>query len=68
MSIRLEADDAQALNLTVEARAALAHRLITSLIDDREIEEAGTVEIERRIEEIESGRATLFLHRLVIGC
>ncbi len=59
MSTQLEAVEAQALNLTVEERARLADRLITSLFEDHDIEEAWAVEVERRIEEIESGRAKL---------
>ena len=59
MSTQLEVVEAQALNLSVDERAKLADRLITSLFEDHEIEEAWDVEVERRIEEIESGRAKL---------
>ncbi|MEO8395649.1 MAG: addiction module protein [Chloroflexota bacterium] len=59
MSTPLEVVEAQALNLSVDERAKLADRLITSLFEDHEIEEAWTAEVERRIEEIESGRAKL---------
>ena len=59
MSTQLEVVEAQALNLSVDERAKLADRLITSLFEDHEIEEAWAVEVERRIEEIESGRAKL---------
>ena len=59
MLTRLEAVEAQALNLSVEERAKFADRLITSLSEDPEIEEAWAVEVEHRIEEIESGRAKL---------
>ncbi len=59
MSTQLEAVEAQALNLSVDERAKLADRLITSLFEDHEIEEAWAGEVERRIEEIESGRAKL---------
>jgi len=51
--------EAQALKLTPEDRAQLADRLITSLFEDHEIESAWAFEVERRIEEIESGRAKL---------
>jgi hypothetical protein len=34
----------------------LADRLIASLFEDQEVEEAWAAEVERRIEEIESGR------------
>ncbi len=59
MSNRLEIVEAQALKLTAEERAQLADRLITSLFEDYEIESAWAAEVERRIEEIESGRAKL---------
>jgi putative addiction module component (TIGR02574 family) len=59
MSSQLETVEAQALKLTAEERARLADRLIASLFEDHEIEEAWAAEVERRIEEVESGRATL---------
>ena len=57
MSNDLEIVEAQALKLSPEERAQLADRLITSLFEDNEIEDAWAAEVERRIEEIESGRA-----------
>ncbi len=59
MSTQLEIIEAQALSLAPEERAQLADRLITSLFDDQDIEEAWAVEVERRIKDIESGRAKL---------
>ncbi len=59
MPDQLEIVEAQALKLTVEERARLADRLIASLSEDSEVEEAWAVEVERRVEEIESGRAKL---------
>lgn len=59
MSSQLETVQAQALQLTPEERVQLADRLLASLFEDREVEEAWAVEVERRIEEIESGRAKL---------
>jgi putative addiction module component (TIGR02574 family) len=59
MSNQLEVVEAQALTLPPEERAQLADRLITSLFEDHEIETSWAEEVERRIEEIESGRATL---------
>ena len=59
MSNQLEIVEAQALKLSAEDRAELADRLLASLFKDNEIEEAWAVEVERRIEEIESGRAKL---------
>ncbi len=59
MATRLKIVEAQALELTSEERAQLADRLIASLFDDQEIEEAWATEVERRVEEIEAGRARL---------
>lgn len=59
MATQLELVEAQALSLTVEERALLADRLIASLFDDQDIEEAWAVEVERRIKNIESGRVKL---------
>lgn len=49
--------EAEAMKLTPEERARLADRLIASLSDNAEIEEAWAAEVERRIAEIEAGRA-----------
>ena len=57
MSSRLEILEAEALKLTAEERARLADRLIASLSDDADVEEAWAAEVERRIAEIEAGRA-----------
>ena len=59
MSNQLEIVETQALKLTAEERAQLADRLITSLFEDHDIEHAWAAEVERRIEEIENGRAKL---------
>jgi len=59
MSSQLENVEAQALKLSAEERAQLADRLITSIFDDYEVESAWAAEVERRIEDIESGRADL---------
>ena len=59
MSNLLEIVEAQALKLSPEERAQLADRLISSLFEDHQIEDAWAAEVERRIEEIESGRAKL---------
>ncbi len=50
MSSQLEAVEAWALKLTAEERAQLADRLIASLFEDHEVEEAWAAEVERRIE------------------
>jgi putative addiction module component (TIGR02574 family) len=57
MSNQVEVLEAQAMKLTAEERARLADRLIASLTENAEIEEAWAVEVERRIAEIEAGRA-----------
>jgi len=59
MSTQLEIVEAQALSLVAEERTQLADRLIASLLDDQGVDEAWAVEVERRIEAIESGRAKL---------
>jgi putative addiction module component (TIGR02574 family) len=59
MSNQVDVLEAEAMKLTPEERAQLADRLIASLSDDAEIEEAWAVEVERRIAEIEGGRARL---------
>jgi putative addiction module component (TIGR02574 family) len=56
MSSQLEVLETEVMKLTVEERAYLADRLLASLSEDAEIEEAWAVEVERRIAEIESGR------------
>jgi putative addiction module component (TIGR02574 family) len=56
-STQVEVLEAEAMKLTPEERARLADRLIASLSEDAEIEEAWAAEVERRIAEIEAGRA-----------
>lgn len=55
MEPQLEIVESEALKLTPGERAALAQRLLASLDEDVEIEEAWAAEIERRIAEVESG-------------
>ena len=59
METELEKLEAEALKLTAGERAALAQRLLASLEDDAEIDEAWAVEVERRIAEVESGAVQL---------
>jgi putative addiction module component (TIGR02574 family) len=59
MSSQFDAVESQALKLTAEERAQLADRLISSIFEDHEIEAAWAVEVERRVDEIDSGRAKL---------
>ncbi len=55
LQTQVEILEAEALKLTPAERAALAQRLLASLDEDAEIEEAWAVEVERRIAEVESG-------------
>ena len=57
MPSQLEFVEAEALKLSPEDRAELAQRLIHSLFEDSEVEEAWAVEVERRVAAIESGRS-----------
>jgi putative addiction module component (TIGR02574 family) len=59
MSSQFDAVESQALKLTAEERAQLADRLISSIFEDHEIEAAWAAEVERRVDEIDSGRAKL---------
>lgn len=59
MATELEILEAKALQLTADERRALAQRLLASLDENTEIEEAWAVEVERRIAEIESGAVAL---------
>lgn len=56
---QLEVVEAEALKLSAEERARLADRLLASLSEDAEVEEAWAAEVERRIAEIESGQVQL---------
>ena len=55
METQLEILESEALKLTLGERAALAQRLLASLDEDAEIEDAWAAEIERRIADVESG-------------
>ena len=55
METQLEILESEALKLTPGERAALAQRLLASLDEDAEIEDAWATEVERRIAEVESG-------------
>jgi putative addiction module component (TIGR02574 family) len=59
MSQSVEDLEAQALSLSAEDRIRLADRLIASVFEDEAIESAWSAEVERRIEDIEAGRASL---------
>ena len=55
MSIARAELEAQALKLTPEERVHLADRLLASLSPTEELEEAWSVEAERRLVDLESG-------------
>ena len=55
LETQLEILETEALKLTPGEREALAQRLLASLDEDAEIEDAWAAEIERRIAEVESG-------------
>lgn len=59
MSILLQEVARKAFNLPPEERAELAHELIVSIDDaiDKEVEADRDAEIERRVNEIKSGKA-----------
>ena len=59
LQTQLEILEAEALKLTPGERAALAQRLLASLDEDAEIEEAWAAEVERRIADVESGTVQL---------
>ncbi len=55
----LEGLEAQALQLSNQERAELAARLLASLSPMADFDAEWAVEVDRRIEEIEAGRATM---------
>jgi putative addiction module component (TIGR02574 family) len=59
MTKSVDAVVADALQLTAEERARVADKLLASLSEDPDIEQAWATEVERRLTEIESGRARL---------
>ena len=59
MADPLKAVETEALKLTPEERVKLADRLISSVFDDHDIEAAWAAEVERRIDDLESGRTEL---------
>ena len=59
MSTQFATLEAEALKLSPEERVLLADHLLASLGAHAELEEAWAPEIEHRLSEVESGRATL---------
>lgn len=59
MAIHAEEVESAALQLPRPDRARLAERLIASLDEEDEIEQAWAAEIERRVREVDSGEVEL---------
>lgn len=59
MPMQFSALEAEALQLPPEERVRLADHLLASVGAGAEVDEAWAVEVERRLAEVESGRATL---------
>jgi len=59
MAMRDEEVESAALQLPRKVRARLAERLIASLDEEDEIEQAWNEEIERRVREVDSGEVKL---------
>lgn len=59
MSSQLEVLETEAMKLAPEERVQLADRLLRSLFNDSGIEDAWEIEVDRRVQEIENGRARL---------
>jgi putative addiction module component (TIGR02574 family) len=59
MSTPFDTLQSEALKLSAEERARLAERLLASLFQDEALESEWSSEVERRIAEIEAGRAKL---------
>jgi putative addiction module component (TIGR02574 family) len=55
VTTRLEVLEAEALKLTDSERAALAQRLLASLDENAEVEEAWAAEVKQRIAAVERG-------------
>lgn len=59
MPTQLSVVEKQAMELPREERAKLADRLLSSLIEEENVDDAWMLEVERRIIEIEAGRMPL---------
>ena len=59
MASSIEKIEAEALQLSAAERARLIERLISSLDLDPEVEEAWAAEVERRNNEVQSGKVSL---------
>ena len=55
MDTTLEILEERAMTLTVSERAALAQRLLASLDEDQDLDDAWAAELDRRIAAVESG-------------
>jgi putative addiction module component (TIGR02574 family) len=59
MGNQLEILEAEALKLSPSERAVFAKHLLASLDEDKSIQDAWAVEVERRVTEIENGTVQL---------
>lgn len=59
MDITLETLEAEAMKLPTNERSAFAQRLLASIDEEDEIEQAWADEVERRIAEVRSGAVQL---------
>ena len=59
MASKLESLTAEALTLAPEDRVTLADQLIASVFPESAVEDAWAEEVDRRVRELESGRAPL---------
>ncbi|HEX2201686.1 MAG TPA: addiction module protein [Longimicrobium sp.] len=59
MAMRFEEVESAALQLPRTERARIAERLIASLDEDAEIEQAWLDEVERRVREVDAGEVQL---------
>lgn len=64
----LEQLESQALKLCAGERAALAQRLLATLEDDPEIEDAWAQEVEQRVAEVERGAVQLISIEEALAC
>ncbi len=56
MSLTAEQIESEALSLPTDARARIARALIESLDEDAEVERAWQEEVQRRLDDLRSGR------------
>jgi putative addiction module component (TIGR02574 family) len=67
MPPNLDDIQAEAMKLSIEERAELAHRLWASLEPQADVDAAWAVEIERRVRQLETGEVETIPLEIVIG-